>query len=336
MSTSKIDFKLSPFEPPRWLRGAHAQTIVTNLMRREGGIPFKRERIDTPDGDFIDLDYPQISWAQLTDRDPIVIHLHGLEGNARRGYACEAYRQLAMWGIRAVGMNYRSCSGEINRTPRFYHAGATDDIRLVYDHLEQKFPGVAKGMMGVSLGGNMLLKLLGEWGTAAPQSLKAAVAISPPFDMVASSRKFLKFPGTFYGRRFLRYLNRKVLAKREMLEPLIDVERVLESKTLVDFDEYGTAPLGGFAGAEDYYRRNGSGQFLPQIARPTLILRSQDDPLMDPADIPYELTRDHPYLRGMFPKFGGHVGFLNGKGMDRYWAEGQAARYLHTHFAVRH
>lgn len=321
------------FHPPSWLKSPHIQTLITNLVRRDGSLTFRRMRLETDDGDFIDLDFPQIAWAQLPNDAPLVLLLHGLEGSARRGYACETYKQLAFLGIRSVGMNFRSCSGEINRTAKFYHAGATDDIRFVFQHLETSYPNIPKGVVGFSLGGNMMLKLLGEWGKDSPSTLKAAAAISPPFDMNINSQKFTTFPGTVYGRRFLHYLSKKIVAKRHLLEGLVDIERILQSKTLVDFDEHGTAPLNGFSGAEDYYRRTSSSQFLPDVARPTLLIRSQDDPLMDAADIPTRLVQEHPFLTGLFPPFGGHVGFFAGRGPAnaQYWAEGQAAKFLYSH-----
>lgn len=324
---------VDPFQPPSWLRGAHIQTLITNLVRRDSSMGFHRQRLETDDGDFIDLDFPQIAWAQLPADAPLVLVLHGLEGSARRGYACETYKQLAFWGIRSVGMNFRSCSGELNRTPRFYHAGATDDVRFVYHHLDQAYGDVSKGLIGFSLGGNMLLKLLGEWGSQAPATLRAAAAISPPFDMVVNSQKFKTFPGTIYGTRFLRHLAKKVAGKRQMLQGLIDVDAVIHSKTLVDFDENGTAPLHGFAGAQDYYRRTSSAQFLPSIERPTLLIRAQDDPLMDAADIPLQLIDEHPHLTGLFPPFGGHVGFFSGRSPAnlQYWGEAQAAKFLVRH-----
>ena len=294
---------------------------------------FVRDRVVTPDQDFIDLDFPQFPDISFRESAPLVVLLHGLEGSARRGYACEAYRQLATRGIRSVGMNFRSCSGEMNLTAKFYHAGATEDVALILNYLEEKFPNVVKGIIGVSLGGNMLLKLLGEGRFNIPDTYRSAVAISPPFDMILSSKKLIKFPGTIYGRRFLGFLKEKVKAKKELLTGLVDVDRVLASQTLVEFDEFGTGPLNGFANADDYYSRCSCGQFLKEIQRPTMVLRAADDPLMDPRDIPYDVFQHNPNLTGVFTEKGGHVGFMskNGHAAGRYWGEIHAAAYLESH-----
>ncbi len=327
------------FDPFPGITGRHAQTLIGNVLRSGRGITFNRRRIHTPDGDFIDLDFADVdgaTWEDLGPKAPIALLLHGLEGSARRGYASESYRQLAARGIRPVGMNFRSCSGEVNRTARFYHAGATDDVITVYRQLDEWFSGVPKGIIGVSLGANMLLKLLGEWGDEAPESLRAGAAISPPFNLVAGSRRLLEPPGLWYSLRFLPTLKRKVRDKEPLLTGLIDVDRVLQARNLREFDEFGTAPLHGFRDADDYYQRTSSGQFLPGIRRPVLIIRAQDDPLMDPDEIPFEVVARNPHLLGFFPPQGGHVGFTSrGDASTLYfWSENQAARFLAHHLGA--
>ena len=156
-------FTPEPFQPASWLPGPHGQTIAGRLLRRPGMPRFERVRLDTPDGDFLDLDFPP---APNQDA-PLVLLLHGLEGSARRAYAINTYVELARRGIAAVGLNFRSCSGEPNRLPRFYHSGDTDDLRLVIAYLTMRFPGRKLGVIGFSLGGNALLKYLGEEGEAA-------------------------------------------------------------------------------------------------------------------------------------------------------------------------
>jgi predicted alpha/beta-fold hydrolase len=176
-------FQVEPFTPAVGLANPHAQTLFAAAWKGQRGVSFQRTRIDTPDGDFIDMDLAVVAGVDLPPDAPVALLLHGLEGSARRPYALTMYRQLAQRGIRAAGMNYRSCSGEINRTARSYHAGATDDVALAHAWLDSRFPSVAKGMVGVSLGGNMLLKYLGERGGEMSIRLRAAVAISPPFDL---------------------------------------------------------------------------------------------------------------------------------------------------------
>jgi predicted alpha/beta-fold hydrolase len=157
-------FQIDPFQPAKSMANCHMQTFLGRIAPRQEGVVFQRHRLDTPDGDFIDIDIPEVAGHLPGDDAPVVLLLHGLEGNARKGYACETYRQLAQRNIRAVGMNYRSCSGVINRTYRAYHAGATEDVDLVVKTLTNWYPNVPLGAIGFSLGGNLLLKYLGEQG----------------------------------------------------------------------------------------------------------------------------------------------------------------------------
>src|SRR5690606_12684394 len=172
-----------PFRPAWWLPGPHAQTIAGRMLRLGRSFPLRRERIETPDGDFLDLDFTPAP----REGAPRVLLLHGLEGSARRGYALITYAELAAAGLQGVGLNFRSCSGEPNRLPRLYHSGETGDLRFVLDHLAERFPDVRRGATGFSLGGNVLLKLLGEEGEGARRWLETAVAISVPYDLAAGA-----------------------------------------------------------------------------------------------------------------------------------------------------
>ncbi len=259
----------------------------------------------------------------------MVLLLHGLEGNARRPYALDLYRQLAQRGIRSVGMNYRSCSGEMNRTARSYHAGATDDVALVHNWLDERFPGVAKGIAGVSLGGNMLLKYLGEHGgeTGDPpargrghlaplrsQAGRRAVGAGP--------RPALRgpFPGQHQGQAASQGCAGRP-ADRPGAGP--------GGQTLREIDEAMTAPLHGFASADDYYARSSSRRYLPGVQVPTLILRAKDDPLIPAGDIPYDLFEYNQALFAGITERGGHVGWVEGWPLAyRMWAQRQAAAFL--------
>jgi predicted alpha/beta-fold hydrolase len=340
-----MTFELEYFTPARGLHNPHLQSVLANSLRSKNGVNFRRQRLDTPDGDFIDLDFadvPGMSWTDLGNDSPIVLLLHGLEGSARRSYAYETYKQLAQRGIRSVGLNFRSCSGEMNRTPRLYHAGATDDVALAMNWLNEQFPDVAKGMVGFSLGANMLLKYLGENGadldsqvkTACPELVEAAVAVSPPFDMVAGADVFCHGTGRLYAHMFLRSLKAKTQAHAHLLADKIDVERVLHAKTVAEFDDALTAPLHGFDDALDYYQQCRSGNFLPDIQVPTLLLRALDDPFFAD-DVEWVTKADNPHLITGFTEHGGHVGFMEGFLQRQFWAERQAARFLAFHL-LRH
>jgi len=325
-----INFQLEPFTPARGLRNPHLQSILANGLRPKNGVNFRRQRLDTPDGDFVDLDFadvPGASWAELGDDAPIVLLLHGLEGSAQRGYAHETYKQLAQRGVRSVGLNFRSCSGEMNRTAYLYHAGATQDVALVVDWLNVQFPSVGKGMIGFSLGANVMLKYLGENGTGLDSRVRTAVAVSPPFDMVAGSQVFSHGTGKLYARLFLRSLKEKTRAHASLIDNKIDIERVLKAQTVEEFDDALTAPLHGFDGVMDYYRQSRSGNFLPDIQVPTLLLRSLDDPFFAD-DVEWVINANNANLITGFTQHGGHVGFMEGFTSRQFWAERQAARFL--------
>jgi uncharacterized protein len=322
-------FQVEPFHPASGLGNAHAQTLLATQLARGRGIAFQRVRIDTPDGDFLDLDLPQLTGIQLRPAAPVVLFLHGLEGNARRPYALELYRQLAQRGIRAVGMNYRSCSGEPNRTARSYHAGATDDVALVHGWLDERYPGAAKGMVGASLGGNMLLKYLGERSGELAIRLRAAAAISPPFDLKLGGEHMEQGLSQRYVAHFLASIKAKLQAKAVLVAPYIDLERALAAQTLREIDEAMTAPLHGFANADDYYQHSSSRRYLPGVQVPTLILRAKDDPLIPTGDIPYDLFEYNRALLAGITERGGHVGWIEGWPLSyRFWAQRQAAAFL--------
>ncbi len=316
----------APFRAPWWLRSPHAQTVGGKVIRPRVAVALRRERIDTPDGDFLDLDFTA---DVRTDADrPLVVVLHGLEGSARRRYMLLTYRWLLERGMDAVGLNFRGCSGEPNRAVRFYHSGETDDLRHVLAVFRRRWPGRRLGAVGYSLGGNVLLKFLAEEGGAAP--VRAAVAVSAPFDLAEGARAIQRGPmGRIYTAYFLRGLRRKVRAKSSLLAGVIDVEAALRARTLWAFDDAATAPIAGFANALDYYRRCSSGPRLPEIRTPTLLLQARDDPFQPEAVLPESAARDNPALTVGFTRRGGHVGFVAGTPWSpQFWVEEEIARYL--------
>ncbi len=325
-------FELEPFRPARGIANCHMQTVAGHYGRVQEGIIFHRWRIDTPDGDFLDLDFPEVAGHLPPDDAPLVLLLHGLEGSARSSYAYETYRQLARRGVRSVGINFRSCSGQINRKPYTYHAGATGDVILVLEQLQRWFPQSALGAVGFSLGANMLLKYLGEQGRDCP--LIAAAAVSPPFALDRSMEVVENSISRVYNRYFMRALHQKMQARAPLLDGLVNMEQVLAATTFRELDEALTVPLYGFADVWEYYRQNSSGRFLSTIRVPTLIIRALDDPLFHPDDIPYDDLAANPCLTAVITPHGGHVGFAEGQpGQLSWWAERQAARFLAAHFA---
>ncbi len=330
----QAQIQIEPFQPRKGIANRHFQTIAGRYARKQNGLIFHRWRIDTPDGDFLDLDFPEIPGFVPDDSAPIVLLLHGLEGHARKGYACETYRQLAQHGVRSVGLNYRSCSGEINLTPTSYHAGLTDDVDFVVSQLKRWFPQVPFGAIGFSLGANILLKYLGEQGERV--RFETAVAVSPPFSFSHLPEKWQNRVRQMYVRYFMRSLRQKVLARSHLLEGLVDIDKALAARNFRELDKALTVPLYGFQDINDYYEQCSSGRYLPDIQIPTLLIRALDDPMFDPEDVPYETIAANPFLHGFFTEHGGHVGFLEGQpGHWRCWAERQAARFLAANLGMR-
>ncbi|MGH7482912.1 MAG: YheT family hydrolase [Longimicrobiales bacterium] len=327
-------YRPAPFRASSFLSSGHAQTIAGKLLRRKPRLTLRRERWDTPDGDFVDLDF-----AGNGDREqgPIVLVLHGLEGSSRRSYVLMTYVELLALGMQPVGLNFRGCSGEPNRLPRFYHSGDTGDVAWVLERLRERFgssPAGAErgfGAIGYSLGGNVLLKLLGERGGEARGLIDAAVAISVPYDLAAGSigleQGFIN--RHLYTRYFIRVLRRKTGLKRELLRERVDVDAAIRAATLRAFDEAATAPLHGFENALDYYARCSSGSFLADIRVPTLLIQAADDPFQPAGALPRAAVGANPWLTACFTTHGGHVGFIEGPPWrPRFWVEREAARFI--------
>jgi predicted alpha/beta-fold hydrolase len=250
--------------------------VGARWTRPRGGIRLERERIALPDGDFLDLDWTR----SIGGADParaVAVVLHGLEGSARSGYALEAYRQLERRGLAAVGLNFRSCSGELNRGRRLYHSGETNDLRFVVGVLQRRYPEAWIGAVGFSLGGNVLLKYLAEEseerqrgadaadaGAAGQGGVRAAAAISVPYDLAASAAFTERGVARLYVRRLLRSLRAKVRARQADLGVMLDLRRALAARTFREFDDAATAPLHGFRDADDYYARSSSAAYWPR------------------------------------------------------------------------
>ena len=326
-----IRFDPSPFRPARWLPGRHLQTLGARLLRRRGGVPLWRERIELPDGDFVDLDFAVDPAGLARDgAQPLVLITHGLEGSARSKYALETYRTLKRMGIASVGLNFRSCSGELNRLPRLYHSGDTGDIAFVVRLLAERYPRSRKGVIGFSLGGNALLKHLGEAGTAIRPHLDAAAAVSVPYDLSAGSDHLDCPTGRMYTWYLLRKLQRKVRAKQGIMPPEVNIERALTARTFREFDDAATAPLHRFDGAEDYYRRSSSHGFVGKIAIPTLLLQAANDPFLPVDRVPVAAAQNNPNVVFSLTPSGGHVGFVarSTPWNPVFWCEHEVARFM--------
>ena len=299
------------------------------LLRPAREVAYRRERWETDDGDFLDLDFVDPAPGGAGSR-PLVVLLHGLEGGSESGYVLETARRLREAGLDAVALNFRSRGGEPNRRRRFYHSGETGDLALVLSRLRERRPAAPLGAVGFSLGGNVLLKYLGERGEAAGEVLDAAVAVSVPFRLAASARRMERGLGPLYAAFFLRSLRRSIREKVRRRGHDFDLGRLRRVRSLREFDDAFTAPVHGFRDARDYYRRSSSARFLPDVRVPTLLLQSRDDPFLPEAGLPEAAMRDNPFLLPALVTGGGHVGFVEGRvpWEPRFWAEREAARFV--------
>jgi len=298
--------KPPPFVPPRWLRSPHLQTVYGSIVAAAPHPPMRRERWETPDGDFVDVDFldgPAGSpWVQV---------FHGLEGSSRSPYARMLMAHAAGRGWRGAVLNFRGCSGELNRLPRAYHSGDSDEAEWVLRRVKALAGASPVYAVGISLGGNVLAKWLGERGEAARAVVESAAAVSAPLDLVAAADALERGLTRMYANHFLASLKRHALGKLDRFPGLFEAHAVRRSATLRQFDDVVTAPLHGFRDAEDYYRRASAKPLLSGIAVPTLVLNARDDPFLPASALPTE-REVASVVKLEFPSRGGHVGFVTG------------------------
>jgi predicted alpha/beta-fold hydrolase len=309
--------KHTEYNAPWWLPEGHLQTLWTTLTRRRPPIFTRRERLELPDGDFLDLDWVGGGLG------PIVVVLHGLEGSIESPYARGLLSEVVAKGWRGVLVHFRGCSGAPNRLPRAYHSGDTGDVTTVVAEIQRRAPGVPIAAVGYSLGGNVLLKWLGERGGKSP--LTVGVAVSVPFVLSDCATHLDQGFAKVYQAHFVHSL-KATYTRKQPLGVLRDIRSIRE------WDDRVTAPLHGFDGADDYYTRSSSRQFLGQIEVPTLILHARDDPFMTPAVIPRadELSKS---ITMEVSRSGGHVGFVSGDSplQPEYWLEKRIPAFLAQH-----
>jgi uncharacterized protein len=307
---------VNSYRAPRWLPGGHAQTLYAALLVPRARVAYRRERWETPDGDFIDLDWteetPDASrQPPVATNRPLVVLFHGLEGSSRSQYALNLMAAVRERGMRGVVVHFRGCSGEANRLPRAYHSGDAQEIHWILRRLRAQNGHVPVYAVGVSLGGNALLKWLGESGDDAAGVIHAAAAVSAPLDLMASGDALGQGFSLVYARNFLGTLRPKSLAKLERYPGLYDADAVRKSSTLREFDDLVTAPLHGFRNTDDYWTRASSKPGLKHVRVPTLVLNARNDPFLPaaalpgPGDVSAMVTLEQP-------EEGGHVGFVSG------------------------
>jgi uncharacterized protein len=319
------------YSPAWWIPGGHLQTLWGKLFRRQTPAPTVLERWDTPDGDFLEIH------RLAAERDaPRVLLLHGLEGTVRSHYAQALLNEAARRGWGADLLIFRSCGNEPNLTRRFYHSGETGDVGFVLDKILEEFPASPLALAGVSLGGNVLLKFLGERGANLPPQLRGAAAVSVPFDLARSSGRINRGFSRFYQRFFLNSLRKKAQEKARRFPDLAPQDSIAALRTLEDFDNLITGPLHGFQDAQDYYARSSSLPYLKNIRLTTLLFSAIDDPMLPAAvlDEVREAAMDNPALEVDFVRRGGHAGFITGSVPWRpfYYAEHRVGEFFARQF----
>ncbi len=314
-ATSNLNATPAAYHAPAWLPGGHAQTIHAAKWARAPKVTYWRERWETPDYDFIDLDWvdgpDQALQLGQQDDAPLIVLFHGLEGSSDSPYARALMYAVHANEGRGVVVHFRGCSGEINRLPRAYHSGDSTEI----DWILRRFRATRSGpifVAGISLGGNALLKWLGEQGRAAQQVITRAAAISAPFDLAAAADVLARGFNRVYTHNFLLTMKAKTLLKMKRYQALCDADRMRATRSLREFDDIVTAPLHGFSGVNDYYAQASSKPYLSAIALPTLIINARNDPFLPARYLPTpQEVSAHVQLD--LPETGGHVGFVSGR-----------------------
>jgi len=286
-------------------RNGHIQTILPALLRRGPDVSYVRERIRTPDNDFLDLD-----WS-VSGNSRLAVVLHGLEGSSTRTYVRSLVHALNFRNWDCLAMNFRGCSGEPNLQPGMYHSGFTEDLDTVLRHVHAGGAYSVVALAGFSMGANQILKYLGEAPDRVPGEVSAACAVSVPCDLEGAARVLARPGNSIYMQYFLRSLREKVRCKAELFPEVFDISGLESVRTFAEFDERYTAPLHGFSGALDYWQKSSCGQFLRGVDRPTLILNAADDPFLSPACFPVREATRNPFLTLEVPPTGGHCGFLS-------------------------
>ncbi len=306
--------------PPFWQTNGHLQTIAPGVLRRVPDVQYSRERIPTPDGDFLDLD-----WIRRNNRRLVVL-THGLEGNSERQYIRGAAKLFARYDWDVLAWNCRSCSGEMNRAFRMYHHGDIDDIGTVIRHARSGGTYRAIALVGFSMGANITMKYLGVTGAQTPPEVCAAAVFSAPCDLESGAEVLDRWDNRFYRRRFLRALAQKIRYKDAQYPGRLELRRLADVRRWRDFDEWFSAPICGYRDAADFYRNASAKNFIPGIRVPTLLVNAANDPILTPECMPADIARRHAFFHFEQPPAGGHCGFMLPNDVFS-WAERRALAF---------
>jgi len=313
------------FRPAWWCRGAHAQTIGGALWRADAEVTYERERLDTPDGDFLDLD-----WLKADGRAPLVVVLHGLGSSSDSNYVRTMMEEVSNRGWQAVAVNARGSTGP-NRLTQSDHSGKTEDLDWVIKKIIERGITDEIYLVGFSAGGNKVVKWLGENGDEVPVQVKKAAAVSGAYDLAEAVENLDQgFNRRMYTGRMLKGLKKQVFAKREKVSGVIDLKKAEEAETFAVYDAVVTAPMNGFKDERDFWARASAAPVLAAVQRPVLMIHARNDSFLPEEDLPLETIRQSKYLKLMLTPDGGHLGFVSGKvpfRLDR-WLEKTTLDFL--------
>ncbi|MGB0453517.1 MAG: YheT family hydrolase [Bacteriovoracaceae bacterium] len=296
---------MNEFKPPKYLFNGHAETILPYYIRKVSNPYYERERIDTPDGDFLDLDWKR------TESRKLVVLTHGLESSSNAKYIVGMVNYFSEEGYDVLAWNCRSCSGEVNLKLEYYHCAVSHDLRAVLNHCFENTDYDEIYLVGFSMGGNITLKYLGEEGSKVNSKIKGAKAISTPLDLKTSAVEMGKGFNKLYTTSFLFGLRKKLLQKKDRLEAKgIYLSEFKKIKNFIDFDDYFTAQIHGFDGAYDYYEKGSGINYIEDIRVPTMILNAKNDPFLSKECYPGKESISNSNIEFSYPQYGGHVGFL--------------------------
>lgn len=315
----------SHYRPSYLFRNYHISTIYTSVFRKVKDVEQHRERIELEDGDFLDIDW---SYSAKKKSTKVLIILHGLEGNAQRPYVTGLAKLFNNQGWDVAAMNFRGCSGEMNRLYRSYNAGASEDLKAVITEIlsKQKYTQIA--LNGFSLGGNVVLKYLGE-GNELPKELIAAVAISTPVDLAGSCQKLAESKNSLYSKRFVKKLKEQLYLREGKFPKDLDRAKIDSCKTLVSIDDLYTSKAHGFKDAADYYSKSSALNFIKNIEIPTLLINAKNDEFLSESCYPVALAKSNSNFYLELPEYGGHVGFLQKK--EHTYTEERALEFIKSH-----
>lgn len=311
----------SRFEPPFFLRSAFAQTIIPSLFRRIIITTPRYETLELPDGDFLEL-----QWHDGASHSLVII-THGLEGSARSAYVRGLTKALCAEGHSVLAWNMRGCGAERNRLPTWYHSGQSRDLQSVVNHALQRHTG-AISLIGISVGGNITLKYLGEEGAKVSPNIKQAAVVSVPMDLRGSAEALARTRNRIYMEYLLKPLRARIREKAKRFPHLFDTHSLHTIRNFREFDTYYTAPMHGFASVDEYWDSSSSIHFLSPITIPTLIVNAQDDPFLSPECYPIEHARRQSNLFLETPSHGGHVGFIRSLNLSRTWLDERISEFL--------